>query len=276
MSASVRTAQANRRLKRAATLLCVLPALWMAVRWFWGDRLGVPIGPRAVHREMHLAGMWTLRLLLVALAITPLRAITGWNRVTVTRRIFGIATALYGGLHLALYVVDRNFDLARVGSELVHRRYLTIGAIALLGLAVLGVTSTDGWLRRLGRRWVSLHRSVFAIGVLASLHFFMQKKFDVSEPVFYAGLLIWLLIWRLWPRASAGTLRIVVLTGLAGVLTTWAIEYLWYAIATRADAWRILRAEFNPALLPRPGAQVALAAAGLMLLAGVVRLRKSR
>jgi methionine sulfoxide reductase heme-binding subunit len=276
MSATTRTALANRRLKRAATVLCLLPAVWMVVRWIWGDRIGVPIGPRAVHREMHLAGMWTLRLLLVTLAITPLRAITGWNRITVTRRIFGVATALYGGLHLVLYVVDRNFDLARVGSELIHRRYLTVGAIALLGLAVLGITSTDGWLRRLGRRWVSLHRAVFVIAVLASLHFFMQKKFDVSEPVFYAGLLAWLLIWRLWPRRKAGEVRILALTGLAGVLAAGAIEYLWYAIATHADAWRIVATEFNPALAPRPGAQVALAALAVVVFGALVRLRRSR
>src|SRR5262249_30354263 len=144
-----------------------------------------------------------------------------------------------------------------VASEIVRRIYLTIGALALTGLAVLAATSTDRMIRRLGgRNWRRLHRLVYAIGILAAVHFFLQSKLNVAEPIVMAGLLAWLLAYRLLPEANGQPLRrllqVAGLSLLAGLLTLGG-ELAYYGLAFHADPLRLLAAAFSIKAGIRPG-----------------------
>ena len=132
-----------------------------------------------------------------------------------------------------------------MASEIVLRFYLAIGFVALSGLIALGVTSTDAAMKRMGKRWKQLHRLVYPIGVLALLHFFIQTKANVGEPVFVAGLFVWLMLWRLLPVAWRTALSTYfVLVPVSAVMTA-AIEFAWYGLATKIDPFRILQANWS-------------------------------
>jgi len=147
-----------------------------------------------------------------------------------------------------------------VASEIALRFYLTIGFAALCGLIALGVTSTDAALKRMGKRWKQLHRLVYPIGVLALLHFFIQTKANVAEPVFVSGLFLWMMVWRLLPTARRTALSMLfVLVPVSAVLTA-AVEFAWYGIATRIDPFRILTANWSERFFPRPAHEVAAVA----------------
>ena len=142
-----------------------------------------------------------------------------WPRLLLVRRIVGLTALAYALTHLTLYVVDQNFHLVVVATEILRRFYLTIGFAVLLGLGVLGVTSTDGWARRLGRWWKRLHRAIYVLGAIALLHYFIQSKSNVSEPVFFSGLFAWLLVWRAlpmaWQRSLIALLALAVVAAFA-------------------------------------------------------------
>src|SRR6266849_5410790 len=113
-------------------------------------------------------GLWTIRLIFIALAITPLRGVLQWSRLILVRRMIGVAAFAYALTHLSLYTADQMFDLVKVASEIVSRIYLTIGFAAVIGLSALAATSTDGMIRRLGgRNWQRLHRLVYLIALRA-------------------------------------------------------------------------------------------------------------
>jgi sulfoxide reductase heme-binding subunit YedZ len=131
--------------KIAAFAAALLPALWIAYQAATDD-----LGARPVTEAIHQAGDWTLRFLLMTLAITPAQRILHYPRIVLARRTLGVATAGYALLHLSLYVLDQHFDLFKVASEIVLRVYLLIGAVALAGLIALASTSTDGAISRLG------------------------------------------------------------------------------------------------------------------------------
>ena len=137
------------------------------------------------------------------------------------RRTLGVAAFCYAVLHLTLYVVQEKYDLAKVVSEIAFRIYLTIGFVALIGLIALAVTSTDGMIRRLGARWNTLHKIVYAIAILGIIHFLMQTKLDISESVMVAGFLFWLLGYRLIHRYAGGVTYVwsVALAFIAAALT---------------------------------------------------------
>src|SRR5208282_3264457 len=120
------------------------------------------------------------------------RAAFDWPKLLLVRRMVGVAALAYGLTHFCLYVVDQNFRLPSVVSEIVLRFYLTSGFVTLVGLSVLGATSTDAAVRRLGRRWKWLHRTLYPIAALALLHYFIQSKANVSEAVMFAGFYVWL------------------------------------------------------------------------------------
>src|ERR1700722_11535111 len=122
------------------------------------------LGARPVTEAIHGAGDWAIRFLMISLAITPAARVLNWPRILLVRRIVGLTALAYAATHLTLYVVDQKFDLLLVVSEIVRRFYLAIGFVTLLGLGVLGVTSTDGWMQRLGRRWKRLHRAIYGLG----------------------------------------------------------------------------------------------------------------
>jgi sulfoxide reductase heme-binding subunit YedZ len=162
-----------------------------------------------------------------------------------------------------------------VVSEIVHRFYLTIGFIALTGLSVLGATSTDAAVRRMGRRWKQLHRVLYLIAALALLHYFIQSKANVSEAVMFAGFYVWLMAWRAVPAAWQRKLvTLAALSVVAAIATAW-IEFAWYALATGINPWRILAANEGIRFGLRPAHWVAVVGAGVVLLAATMRLWRS-
>ena len=139
------------------------------------------VGARPLNNVIHRAGFWTLIFLMTSLAITPLRRIARFNQLVDVRRMIGVGAFVYAACHISLYVADQMFDLWKVASEIVLRLYLTIGFTALLGLAALAITSTDGMVRRMGgKRWQRLHNIIYGIGLLALIHYFQQTKADES------------------------------------------------------------------------------------------------
>lgn len=259
-------------IKIVAFVATILPACWIAWQAWTGD-----LGARPVTEAIHQAGDWALRFLLITLAITPAQRILNYPRIILARRTFGVASACYALLHLSLYVLDQHFDLFKVASEIVLRVYLLIGAVALIGLIALGVTSTDDAIRRLGsQRWNRLHRLIYGIAILGSIHFFIQSKLDIYQPVLMAGFLLWLLAYRVLYRRNGGVTpaHLLALT-LAAAIVTAVGEAAIYMFTSGVDAWRVLLAHFDLDMEIRPAWWVL--AAGLAVSAiGLWRWKPSR
>lgn len=197
-------------LKAGAHALALLPLLLM-VRATLADALGADPVAELTHRT----GDWALRMLLLSLAMTPLRRVLDQAWPIRFRRLLGLYAFFYACLHLTVYVVlDLSGYWAQILEDIVKRPFITVGFLAWLLLIPLAITSTRGWIRRMGRRWGQLHRLVYAIGVLAVLHFFWLVKADLREPLVYACVLTLLLGLRLYwrwrkpeikPRALAST-----------------------------------------------------------------------
>jgi sulfoxide reductase heme-binding subunit YedZ len=152
------------------------------------------LGPNPVEAITHFTGDWTLRILLLTLAVTPLRRLTGQAWIVRYRRMLGLFTFFYAVLHVATYLwLDRYFDLGSIAEDVLKRPYITVGFAAFVLMVPLAITSTQGWIRRLGRRWKTLHRAVYVIGVLGVLHFLWLVKADLLEPAIYGVILAVLL-----------------------------------------------------------------------------------
>ncbi len=161
------------------------------------------LGADPVAEVEHRLGLWALRFLMITLAITPLRQITGQPALLRLRRMLGLYAFAYATLHFSAYLVlDLRGYWAQIFEEIVKRPYITVGFAAWLLLLPLAITSTQAAIRRLGRNWARLHRLVYAIAVLAVLHFWWLVKSDIREPAMYAGILAVLLGWRIWKRVS--------------------------------------------------------------------------
>ncbi len=159
------------------------------------------LGANPIEAVSHATGAWTLRLLLLTLAVTPLRRLTGWSWLAPQRRTLGLLCFSWACLHLATYVgLDLYFDWEGVFEDVAERPYITVGLAAFLCLVPLAVTSTRGWMGRLGRRWNQLHRLVYVAAVAGVVHFLWQVKADLLEPGIYAAVLALLLAARLIPR----------------------------------------------------------------------------
>jgi methionine sulfoxide reductase heme-binding subunit len=258
--------------KTVALLGCATPGAVVAVWLAAGD-----LGSRPIKEALLWIGLWTVRFVIIALAVTPAARALDWPKLTLLRRMVGVTACVYGLAHLGLYVVDENLRVGFVASEIVHRFYLTIGFVALLGLAALTATSTDAAVRRMGRGWKRLHRLAYPIGVLALLHYFIQSKANVSEAVFLAGLFVWLMLWRVLPVAWAGRLAVYpALAAAAAVAAAW-IEFAWYAIATGIDPWRVLAANETLRFGLRPAHWVGVVTLGIgLLVLGRRLLRRGR
>jgi len=234
--------------------------LFPAVRIFYDLAFG-PVFPEPYEQALHQSGNWAVRFLLLTLAVTPLRRIFAWNRISGVRRMIGVSVLAYALLHLGLYAASENWHLVKVISEIFLRFYLTIGFAALAGLAVLGATSFDSAIRRLGRSWHRLHMLVYPIGIFAIFHFFLQSKSDVTEATLMAGLFVLLMIYRLAVRASFSLSSWFVLTVCAalGAAGTAAVEYAWYALATGIPADRVFWGNFSVTFTIRPAVWVGIA-----------------
>jgi sulfoxide reductase heme-binding subunit YedZ len=220
-----------------------IPALWLAWRALSGDLSAA----RPINDAIHSTGNYAVWLVVISLFVTPARRLFAAPKLINMRRTLGVAAFCYAMLHLALYVVQEKYDLAKIASEIVFRIYLTIGFVALIGLIALAATSTDGMIKRLGgERWNRLHKLVYPIAILGIIHFMMQTKVDITEGVMAAGFLFWLLGYRLIQRytGAIGYVWQIALAAIASLLTACA-EAAWYGATTGVMWWRVFAANMN-------------------------------
>lgn len=249
-------------LKLFAFIVLLTPALLQAGTLAFGPPLAQP-----VTNTIHMLGDWAVYCLMAILVITPLRQILAWPRLISVRRMVGLAAFFYALAHVTAFVVDKNFDLKHVLSEIVLRTYLTIGAGALVLLAILAATSTTGMVRRLGgKAWQRLHRIVYFAAFIAVIHFFLQSKEDVWTPTLVAGMAGWLLLYRLilWTRGSAVASRPITVFAITAVaaLGTALAECLYLVVKFGApfSAMIAMQLDIEP---PGPRPALVLAAMGL-------------
>lgn len=156
------------------------------------------LGANPIEKVRLFTGDWTLYFLLITLAITPLRKISGWNELIRYRRMLGLYAFFYACLHFLSYLIlDQFFDWEEIGRDIIKRPYITIGVAAFVLLIPLAVTSTNRMMKRLGKNWKQLHSLIYLIATLGILHFLWLVKADIREPVLMGTLLIGLLILRL-------------------------------------------------------------------------------
>ena len=178
--------------------LCLAPLAMLGwVVWDVYSTGSDALGADPVAEIEHRLGLWALRMLVIVLAVTPLRQLTGKPVLIRFRRMLGLYAFAYASLHVIAYLVlDLGGYWTQIFEEIAKRPYITVGFLAWLLLVPLAVTSTQGWIRRLGRRWGQLHKLIYPIAVLAVLHFWWLVKSDIREPALYAGLIALLLGWR--------------------------------------------------------------------------------
>ena len=247
-------------IKAVALLLLSIPAVLLAIDAWRGE-----LGPRPWNGAIHASGLWAERLLLVTLALTPLRIVWDWPRLVFIRRICGISTLAYVALHLVLYTIDLKFRWAQILWEVFTRFYLVIGLIAVLCLLALGITSTDGAMRRLGPRWKRLHRLAYPVAALTTVHYLLQTKADIGGPALAFGVLFWLLVWRCVAERRARNVLMLLALGITAGVFTAAAEAAWYGLATGLDWRRVLAANLDQLDYLRPSGEAVLMAAALVL-----------
>jgi len=187
-------------LKPIVFVACLLPALWVVLAAFGvvGD-----LGANPVEAILDHFGNWAIRFIMIALAVTPVRQKTGLNWIARFRRMLGLFAFFYVLMHfLTWLVLDQGLLMSAILEDIVKRPFITIGFAAFLLLTAMAATSTVAVRRRMGRNWDRLHKSVYAVGILAVWHFWWQVKADIREPLLYALILAFLLGYRLWRRAA--------------------------------------------------------------------------
>jgi sulfoxide reductase heme-binding subunit YedZ len=182
--------------------LALAPAVWIAFQAVTGG-----LGANPPDAIIDRSGEWSLRLLLITLAVTPLRLVTGWRWPMRVRRMLGLFAFFYGMVHLAAWgLFEHGLRLGPLWTDLWGRTYLALGFVAVIGMLPLAATSFDAAMRRLGVWWVRLHRVVYPLAILAVLHYYLLVKADIREPLIYAGILGLLLGYRAlpsnWQRAG--------------------------------------------------------------------------
>lgn len=190
-------------MKSTVFLAALTPFLWLLFRGATDRLTANPIEDITL-----TTGIWALRFLLITLAITPVRRLTGWNPIIRYRRMLGLFAFFYATLHFLTYIVlDQGLAFEFILPDIVKRPYITAGMTAFVAMIPLAITSTRGWIRRLGRRWQILHRLVYVSGIAACLHFTWKVKVVIGEPVYYAAilgaLLLFRVLWRFRPQARA-------------------------------------------------------------------------
>jgi methionine sulfoxide reductase heme-binding subunit len=182
----------SRAVRPAAWIAGLVPLAILVYRAATGGLTANPI-----EDVTHRTGFAALTLLMATLAVTPVRHLTGWNALAPARRTFGLLAFGYAALHFVTYLVDQAFSPAYVIEDVVERPWVTVGFAALVLLVPLAVTSTRGWIRRLGRRWQKLHRLVYLAGALAVLHHLLLVKQDLRQPLAFAAVFAVLMALRL-------------------------------------------------------------------------------
>ncbi len=171
----------------------LVPTFWLVWRFF-DDRLG----PNPIEEILHRLGDISLIFLLATLAVTPLRGVTGWNELIKIRRLLGLFGFFYLTMHFLTYaVLDQTLDFEFIIEDVMERPYISIGFTAWVLLIPLAITSTKGWIRRLGKRWKKLHRLAYVATIMGVIHFYWQVKADTYWPTLAAMLITVLMIYRL-------------------------------------------------------------------------------
>jgi sulfoxide reductase heme-binding subunit YedZ len=184
--------------KPVVFVLCLVPGLVLL-----GDTFDITgtLGANPVEEIQDRLGNWGLRFIMIALAVTPLRRLTGWSWLQRFRRMLGLFAFFYTLLHfLAWLILDQGVLWSAIVEDIVKRPFITVGFVALLILTVMAATSTNGMRRRLGKRWQQLHYGAYVVGILGVWHYWWQVKNDIRDPLIYAVVLILLLGLRLWFR----------------------------------------------------------------------------
>jgi methionine sulfoxide reductase heme-binding subunit len=187
----------NKWTKVPVFLICLAPLATLIWRALTGR-----LGANPVEFLQHATGLWTLRFLIFTLTITPLRKLLKLPELIRFRRMLGLFAFFYVCLHFVTYIgPDQSFNLAAMWKDVEKRRYITVGFLGFLLLIPLAITSTAGWIRRLGgKRWQTLHRSIYVAAICGVIHYYWLVKSDVRNPLFYAALVSILLLWRLGNR----------------------------------------------------------------------------
>ena len=188
-------------------LLCLLPLALLLT-----DAFGITagLGANPVEAIQDRFGNWALRFIMITLAVTPVRRLTGWNWLSRFRRMLGLFTFFYALMHfLAWLVLDRELRVNDIIEDLTERPFITLGFVAVLLLTALAITSFAALRRRMGRNWQTLHNTVYVIAVLGVWHYWWQVKRDITEPLIYAAILAALLgirlLWHLRRNTRAVT-----------------------------------------------------------------------
>lgn len=177
----------------------MIPLAFMLYDWSNGR-----LGANPIEFFLRATGVLTLIFLLLTLAITPLRRAFGWNGLIKYRRMVGLYAFFYALVHLTTYsLFDKELDFVAIAADIVQRPFIAIGMIALFLLIPLAVTSTNGWVKRLGgKRWVLLHKLTYIIAILGVIHFWMIVKSDIFYPAIFGFVLVVLLMSRLVPKSK--------------------------------------------------------------------------
>jgi sulfoxide reductase heme-binding subunit YedZ len=190
----VRRLLSSKWTKVVVFIVCLVPLGALIHRALHGG-----LGANPVEFVQHATGDWTLRFLIFTLAITPLRKLLHLPELIRFRRMLGLLAFFYVCLHFLTYIgADQSFDLAGMWKDVAKRRYITVGFLGFVLLIPLAITSTAGWVRRLGgKRWQMLHRAIYVSATCGVIHYYWLVKSDVRKPLFYGALVAILLLWRL-------------------------------------------------------------------------------
>jgi sulfoxide reductase heme-binding subunit YedZ len=190
---------ARRVIKPVVFLACLIPFSQLVYGALYGD-----LGANPVEMITNTTGIWTLRLLVTTIAITPLRVLTKRNTLILFRRPIGLFAFFYGTLHFTTYfVLDQSMVFSGLWEDVMKRPYITMGFTAFVLMIPLALTSTTGWIRRLGgKRWNLLHRLVYVSAILGVIHYWWKVKVDTTNPMYYAAIVATLLGFRLWRAFS--------------------------------------------------------------------------
>jgi len=186
---------ASKWTKRVLFVLCLVPLGILGWRGYQGDLTANPI-----EFITHYTGDWTLRFLLITLTVTPLRTLLNLPQLTRFRSMFGLYAFFYGVCHFSIwFVLDKYFSLPEMWADVIKRRYITVGMLGLLIMVPLAVTSTAGWVKRLGWvRWQKLHRIVYVAPAAGVVHYWWLVKSDIRLPAMYGAILAVLMGYRVW------------------------------------------------------------------------------
>jgi methionine sulfoxide reductase heme-binding subunit len=199
------------RIKGPVFLLCLSPVFLLGWRALHGG-----LGANPIEFVTHFTGDWTLRFLVITLAITPLRKLLGLPELIRFRRMVGLFAFFYGSLHFLTYIwLDKFFEVSDIWKDVFKRPFITAGFLAFVSMAPLAITSTTGWIRRLGgARWQALHRLIYLSAVAGAVHYYWLVKSDVRLPLAYGSAVGVLLLYRIVVRLRRRR------AGLSGIVST--------------------------------------------------------